>query len=381
MDIVQRFKSVEDEDKYNFIQDVIYKEKIGLDDRVRLFQYMFEFEPEYARYVDDAFDNDTLQDFIKKSNFNKLTKGFEAIIKEEEFYLVKPFLDYFPEVGEMYFDSVIRYNPSYSNIDDAIYMIVEKGIYLPAYKMFKYADVRVNVFLLGLINNAVIYSKYELAKKILSEIIKYNPGDIDFYYIFINLSDITLENKFSKYVLREIIGIYSVFGIKDIIDNYYDDEKTMEKLYKIIPDEIENYKKSIQTKNVEIGDIENPFDYLEGLDLNKTNVVDDISNVIIKYKEELDGEIPLRIIEFLEETEVFDWIPLLIEYPEILDNMESLTMQEYEYLGNYRAVPKDALANPIYQDALSALEDSTRIGGNLIKEIVLEAIRKLFSKL
>ncbi len=385
MDIIAKFKSLDEKEKHKFLNNA---HKKNIVDKLELFQYIFEFEPNFAKYIYQTFGGTGgVLHLLQKNDLNKIYRGVLEILHDKQGYQISTFLDIFPELGKVYFDDLLDRKDSQLNSKINLLTILTKyNTYLPIYKLSKYNDKYImTYFLLDLLSEADNYPDSQSnAKRVIKDVVENTTIKIDLDSILNGGYRKLYDEEYFIDSIKMIFKKYKYDELIKLVNKYKDYQfhaQEFELLTKVIPDVVENYKNSLQTKNVEIEDIENPFDYLEGLDLDKTNVVDDISNVIIKYKEELDGEIPLRIIDFLEETEVFDWLPLIMEYPEILDNMESLTMQGYEYLGNYRAVPEEAFSNPIYQDALSALEDSTRISGNLIKEIVLEAIRKLLAKL
>ncbi len=172
---------------------------------------------------------------------------------------------------------------------------------------------------------------------------------------------------FSKGLL-DIAGLDLVEQLTN--DNIYG-EKILEFVQMASP---EMYRILLRKKNSGEGE---EYDSLENVNEND---IETITNILVKDYPSLQGEIPIRILEKLEETELYEWMDILVAHPEFIEELESITMRELDYVRDYDTILNKMKDYPIYTEALNNLKSAGLMRESIITEIVRKTIKEILNE-
>lgn len=133
----------------------------------------------------------------------------------------------------------------------------------------------------------------------------------------------------------------------------------------------EMYRILLRKKNSEEGE---EYGSLEKVDEND---IEAITHILVKNYPSLQGEIPVRILEKLEETELYEWMDILVAHPEFIEELEYITMEEQDYIRDYETLSNKMKDYPIYREALNNLKSAGLVRESVIKRIIREMVKHI----
>lgn len=164
---------------------------------------------------------------------------------------------------------------------------------------------------------------------------------------------------------KSLLDIAGIDLVEQLMNDYATGEKVGEFVQMASP---EMYRILLRKKNSGAGE---EYGSLENVNEND---IEAITNILTKKYPSLQGEIPIGILEKLEETELYEWMDILAAHPEFIEELEYITMEEQDYIRDYETISNKMKDYPIYTEALNNLKSAGVMRESVIKSIIREMI-------